>query len=256
MENQAQPERRGLSNTITVKELNGAVAELPGERTSTADERLERYVSAQGAQLTDLDLSGTRISERGIASLSKAPHLARLLLNQADVGDSSLKTLGQLSLPGFHELNLEGTRVSDAGVAQLKNLPLTVLNLSDTATTDGCMPYLQNMHSLQVLDANYTGIGDQGVKSLADMPNLRSISLKGCPITDDSVKDLARCPSLMLIDLRDTSLSAESVEWLQAHMPRCVIMVPDGQLSAQALRTVQSVQPLQSVHRRELFPSR
>jgi len=252
-EDQGHAERRGLSNTITVRELNGIVAELPGEKTNTVDERLEHYICAQGAQLTDLDLSGTQISERGLGSLNKAPHLSRLLLAESDVSNDGLKALGQQNLSNLHELSLAGTKVGDSGIVQLRNLPLTVLNLGDTATTDGCMPYLKDMQSLQVLDANYTGIGDRGVKSLADMPNLRSVSLKGCPITDDCVKDLARCQSLMLIDLRDTRLSAESVEWLQAHMPRCVIMVPDGQLSAQALRTTQSHQ---QAHRHELIPRR
>lgn len=216
-----------VAEPITVKEHNGAVTQIQDNNTS-ANDRLNAYLTARGRAVSELDLNGTGVNDDGLAILSKAPNLTKLMLNDTEVNDDSMRVLGRQGLRNLQELNLHSTKVGDEGVAQLKKLPLKSLNLSDTTVSEECLQHLKDMKTLQVLNLEYSGIHNEGIKTLKDMPNVRSLSLKGCPITDDVVADLAKCQQLMLLNLEDTQITPQKVAWLQKNMPRCVIIPPDG----------------------------
>jgi hypothetical protein len=239
-------QERLLPDTITIKEKNGSTSQIPEAKNASADERLNSYLQSRGAQLSELDLNASSVTDKGLGLLSKAPNLTKLMLNDCNVDDESMKVLGKQGLRNMQELNLHSTRVGDDGVAQLKGMPLKVLNIADTATSDDCMKHIKTMKNLQVLSADYSGVGNEGVKAIKEMQNLRSVSLKGCPITDACVKDLSQCQNLMLLNLEDTRLSAAKVLWLQRQMPRCVVIPPDGQGAAKAVQP-----PIREQHHRE-----
>ncbi len=221
------PERL-FPDTILVKEKNGAEMEIAQEAGNNTDERLDAYLKERGSELHELDLNGSGISDQGLSFLNKAPNLAKLLLNDTEVNDESMKVLGKQGLKNLTELNLHSTRVGDDGIAALKGMNFKTLNLADTIIGDDAMKDIKGMKSLQVLTLDYSGVGNEGVKHLKDMPNLRSLSMKGCPITDDSISDLAKAQQLMLLNLEDTHLSADKVQWLQRNMPRTVIVAPEN----------------------------
>jgi hypothetical protein len=226
---------RVLPDSITVKERNGAVREIPEEKQASADDRLNKYLQVRGRELAELDLSGSSISDSGLALLRNAPNLAKLMLNDTDITNDSMQVLARQGLQNLQDLNLSSTRVADEGIAQLKGLPLKALNISDTATSDDCMRDIKTMRGLQVLTADYSGVGNEGVKSIKEMPSLRSLSLKGCPITDDCIRDLAACQNLMLLNLEDTKLTPANVRLLQRQLPHCVVVAPEGQGGTQRL---------------------
>lgn len=217
-----------LADTITVKEKDGSlydVAEMQGQST---DSRLEAYLNLRGKQLAELDLNGTGITDAGLKNLSKAPGLNKLMLNDTEASCESMAVLAKQGLKELKELNLHATRVGDDGVAHLKNMPIKILNLSDTIVSENCLGHLKAIKSLEVLTLDYSDIRDSGIKTLKDMPSLRSLSLKGCPITDDCLTELSKCKQIMLLNLEDTRISPEKVQWLQKNMPRCVVVGPDG----------------------------
>jgi uncharacterized membrane protein len=98
------------------------------------DEQLNRLLSI-AEQITWLDLSGTRVSDLGLAALAKMPHLTRLSLQKTAIGDDGLRRLS--GLVNLEYLNLYGTSVGDAGLEHLEGLHrLKALYLWQTRVTD------------------------------------------------------------------------------------------------------------------------
>lgn len=82
-----------------------------------------------------LDLSGSAVSDAGIAGLTNFPALTRLHLARTPVTDNGLACVASLSTLEY--LNLYGARISDGGLNHLKSLPkLTQVYLWGTAVTE------------------------------------------------------------------------------------------------------------------------
>lgn len=102
-------------------------------RTKFGDAELAK-LAALAPNLRWLDLTGTGVTDQGLAQLAEMPHLTRLHLARTAVTDAGL-----LQLAGLGELdylNLYGTPVTDAGLERLKPLhKLRQLYLWQTGVT-------------------------------------------------------------------------------------------------------------------------
>lgn len=96
-----------------------ANASLAG--TNFGDEQLMKLASI-GPNLRRLDLTGTGISDAGLAGVSAFPNLESLHVPRTRISDDGLKHLS--SLGQLESLNLYGTAVSDSGIGALEGLPL------------------------------------------------------------------------------------------------------------------------------------
>src|ERR1044071_568845 len=86
------------------------------------------------ANLRWLDLSGTNISDAGLAQFAAMPNLVRLHLERTAVTDAGLGRLA--TLPQLEYLNLYATGITDAGLERLPPLPtLKQLHLWRTKVT-------------------------------------------------------------------------------------------------------------------------
>jgi len=98
-----------------------------------ADEQLAT-LPPLSAQLTWLNLAGTKITDGGLAIVAGLPKLTRLHLERTGITDAGLAHLAGLS--NLEYLNLYGTQVTDAGLAQLAPLAnLKKIFLWQTAVT-------------------------------------------------------------------------------------------------------------------------
>lgn len=226
---QNEPQRI-IPDQILAREKSGQSFSISNNGQHSTDENLGAYLEQRGKQVSDLDLSGSTITDAGLAHISKSPNLSSLSLENTSISDAGLQAL-QLSKPAkLAEINLHSTSVGDEGVKALgKIISLQRLNLNDTNVSCESAASLKGLRNLQVLTLDYSAMGDAGVAELKNLQNLRSLSLKGCPITDECIKDLVRCQNLMVLNLEDTKLSPEKVAWMQQMMPRCLITPPDGQ---------------------------
>jgi uncharacterized membrane protein/mono/diheme cytochrome c family protein len=94
-----------------------------------------------------LDLSGTSVTDAGLAALAPMRRLERLRLDLTKVTDAGLKRLAPLRQ--LASLNLRGTAVTDAGLADLRSLPrLRSLYVWQTAVTPAAVQAL----SLSLVD--------------------------------------------------------------------------------------------------------
>ena len=85
--------------------------------------------------ITDLDISRTRISDKGLKAISTFNNLTKLDLHETEIGDQGLAHLR--SLPHLRSLNLHSTRVSNKGLQALASLKgLKRLYLWNTRVTE------------------------------------------------------------------------------------------------------------------------
>lgn len=89
-------------------------------RSTFTDEELVKLAPVMEAMVS-LDLSSTKVSDKGVEAIAKATKLRMLRLSETEITDASLELLA--GLPELESLNLYGTKVTTAGVAKLATLP-------------------------------------------------------------------------------------------------------------------------------------
>jgi len=126
--------------------------------------------------LTKLDLSETRITDRGLLDLKAAANLTEINLYYAEL-------------------------ISDQGIAVVKSLPhLKRLNLRGTKITDSTLQLLNHLASLESLDIGFAQVTDSGIAQPA-MPKLKELSIGGNKLTDAGLQALRQMPALTSLDL-------------------------------------------------------
>jgi uncharacterized membrane protein len=117
-----------------------------------------------------LDLSGTCITDAGLATVAGFRNLTRLHLNHTRVSDDGLKQL--VSLQHLEYLNLYGTAVTDAGLQALARLPkLRTLYVWQTAVSESGLERLKT--ALPRLEA-------QAGLALASLPPTGAAPTRAC----------------------------------------------------------------------------
>ncbi|MEJ5237065.1 MAG: c-type cytochrome domain-containing protein [Limisphaera sp.] len=97
-------------------QVNAAVA---GPRFT--DAALGRLAAELGPHICWLDLSGTAITDAGLAALAAMPRLERLQLDRTGITDAGLAALRGLA--ELESLNLYGTAITETGLTVLAELP-------------------------------------------------------------------------------------------------------------------------------------
>ena len=91
-------------------------------------------LEAIAPQILWLDVSGTQITDAGLAVVEKFPNLTRLHLNRTAITDAGLAHLARLS--HLEYLNVYGTKITDAGLTSLAGLAnLRALYIWQTGVT-------------------------------------------------------------------------------------------------------------------------
>lgn len=107
--------------------------------------------------LRDLDLTGTAVTDAGVAHLAGLRGLESLALCETAVTDQALRIL--TSLPRLQAIHLRGTAVTDDGLAHLAvHSELDVLDVRETAVTGRGLSALSGLADLDVVIAPHLGI--------------------------------------------------------------------------------------------------
>src|SRR6476469_4260514 len=132
---------------------------------------------AQMADLKRLDLSLTRISDRGLRALKTAPAIEELNLYFAE-------------------------QITDEGASVVKNWKhLKRLNLRGTKITDSTLEFLAGVPSLEWLDVGWAQTTDTGFEHLAALTNLKGLTMGGNKLTDTALQFLRQMPQLEYLDI-------------------------------------------------------
>lgn len=135
---------------------------------------------AQMKDLKRLDLSLTRISDRGLRLLKNAQSIEELNLYFAE-------------------------QISDEGAAVVKNWKqLRGINLRGTRITDSTLEFLAGVPTLEWLDIGWAQITDTGLDHLVSLTNLRRLTMGGNKLTDTSLQFLRQMPQMEYLDVGGT----------------------------------------------------
>ncbi len=123
--------------------------------------------------LTALSLEGSRgVTDQGLQHLARLPGLRRLILSGTAISDAGLA--GLQALPNLEVLELGWTGVTDAGMAHLARCDALVeLNLMGTATGDGAISALAGKRHFRRLHSG-NGVTDAGLTLLGEIPAYRA----------------------------------------------------------------------------------
>ncbi len=165
---------------------------------------------SHAAPLHYLNLSGTLVTDRGLAAFGEMPGLKVLAL-----GDQFTKA-ALATVVRFHDLeilDLRATSISDDGLASLASLhSLRRLELGP-AVTDTGLRALSPLHKLRHLDLSQTQMTDAGVSTLTAFSHLETF-LAGRRLTSVGLMELAELPlrrSLKRLDLSNTEVSDRAI---------------------------------------------
>ncbi len=158
-----------------------------------------------------LGLSGTRIDDKGVASLAGLQNLEELRLADTAITDASLETIGQLA--SLQRLDLERTAVTDAGLASLSGLTeLKSIWLSGSQITAAGLQTLRGMPNLELISvAGIEGESDVVTSVLADNGTIHTLYLSPGLVDEETVSDMeTRDKPLYLLEVAaNDSISAD-----------------------------------------------
>lgn len=144
----------------------------------------DRTLEVIGTHFRDLevlDLSRTRITDKGLGELPELSHLRELYLVDCGCGNSGLEAVVIPHSETLELLDLTGTGIDDDGIAFL-------------ARTD--------LPRLVELSIGATRVSDEGVRRIASIKRLRVLSLVGSNVSRTSVADLLeRRPELSVLPM-------------------------------------------------------
>ncbi|MCE9545772.1 MAG: SUMF1/EgtB/PvdO family nonheme iron enzyme [Planctomycetia bacterium] len=196
------------------------------------------------ANAAGMDQYVTELREAGILEFDKYNKIAPSTVAVLNKVNGQRASLGELSrISGLLELRLEQcNRLAPKDFGLLVNFKeLYRLNLKECAFTDGAMPLLAEIPTLNILYLEKTQVTEKGLaalppglkhlqvfrtqfapgafKNLAVMPKLDSIIMEDVNIDDDGLAGFAKQPSLATIQIMRGKFTDKGLEHLKA-MPK------------------------------------
>jgi hypothetical protein len=190
--------------------------------------------------IAHLDLAGSRqLTDEGLVHLSCMPQLETLNLTGCKITDRGLKVLKEL--PNLREFALNWhTGISDDGVAHLRFCHrLEHVDLMGSTTGDGLIEALQDQPVLRHFKTGRL-VTDAGLAWLRNFPLFRKAGgadpladlLIDGPFTDRGIASLAGLEGIGALDLfwHVTAITSEAFAHL-SHLPNLAVLGADGKLS-------------------------
>lgn len=174
----------------------------------------------QFAILRTIWLTGAPVGDSSMNALLQLPSLVNLILKGTKVTDDGLASLSKMSLESLTLPN----QITDAGVRFLGCLKsLKRLDLSNTRITDDALSGLSSCSELEELYLTDTAITDKGISTLNVLPRLKTLFLSGTKISDSCLGSIESISTLEHLELRDTGATEIGIARLKAKLPHCAI---------------------------------
>lgn len=214
---------------------------LEGVRIRAADFEVDAAMAdlEECEGLRVLQLTGTRLTDEGLAYIGRLRHLKRLAVGATYISDYGLKHLQRLQ--ELEVLDLYNTKIRGHGFEHLHELDkLHWLSLRNCSITDSELDYFHFLNGLSSLDLSLcpvrgeglTSIGaglrelyleaawitDPGLAAVASLTNLQLLNLADCRVGDAGLAALARLVSLESLGLNNTDVRDTGLEHLYGLM--------------------------------------
>ncbi len=178
----------GLKRLSTLQSLTALDLEVCDHITDTSCEAIAAMAELRALNLKKTAFETERISDRGLAQLTRLQKLESLNLYANKLTDAGLEHLPKFSRLRDLDLSLMGW--SDAGLAVLAKMQsLRVLRLlfaegfAGPELTDAGMPHLTGLADLEILDLTGARLTDRGLAKLSLLKQLRQLRVIKTQIT-------------------------------------------------------------------------
>ncbi len=166
---------------------------------------------AEGLEtVTEIDATGSGISDAGLASLSKLSALNKLNLSTTKVSNEDLKHLTQL--PALETLALNSTKITDEGISTLSGCPnLKKLELKNCALTRNGFAAIGKLPVLEELNFEASpGINDLTLDLICEARTIRRLDLGDCGgFTDAGMAALGKLELLEELNINRSAVTSE-----------------------------------------------
>ena len=212
------------ANATLLREILASANESVALRTRACEVLLQWDVDVplpESAQdITELDLAGTNVTDKGLKQLAGLKNLMTLKLQDTKVTAAGLKELaGHKRLASI--LLSEG-QLSDAHLRVLCEIGL-MHTLTGQVAGSSKQPFPQSVEEIITLELIRSPITDAGLRELARFSNLARLYLRETQVTDAGLKELAGLKTLTLVELQGTRVTEAGVAALQKALPKCEI---------------------------------
>jgi Leucine-rich repeat (LRR) protein len=233
---------------------------------------------AELRELRQLDISLTRISDRGLRALKTAlaiedlnlyfaeqisdegtavfrnwTHLKRLNLHGTKITDSTLESLE--GIPTIEFLDIGWAQITDTGLDHLSSLNnLRSLSIGGNKLTGAGLQVLRQLSQLEYLDIGGTQrtdsglwsmlLTDDGVQAIASVTELRELRMAGTNITGREIAMLKGLAKLERLDLHGCKRLGEDIaQALEGFQQLRILDLKDSNLSPQAIQRIHASLP-------------
>lgn len=184
--------------------------------------QLNAIVAQYGDVVRNLNLENLEdLTDKQLLSLVQAcPHLQTLNVSGTKISEKGLKFLTELR--ELKNLNLsECGHIRDEGIQLISQMnTLETLDLSSCPNiTDKSLELIGEMKSLKSFNIKHNQrFTEEGFKSIAHLSNLKFLNLSDTQITDKGLKWIAQLQKLQSLNLKDTKITTEGLkEIVQLH---------------------------------------
>lgn len=159
----------------------------------------------ESRSINKLNLSGTALSDRGLAFLTKIP-LDDLNMESTNVTNQGMKSV--VLMRGLRRVSVAHTNVDNEGLKQISKLPLRCLRVESTNVDDDGMKSLSGNNTLERFYCESTSIGEAGLRQIASC-KITDLSLDGCRNVDDHCIDFITktWPDIVSLSISDTQIT-------------------------------------------------
>ncbi|WP_187782072.1 leucine-rich repeat domain-containing protein [Gimesia chilikensis] len=158
------------------------------------DQDLDIFVQSDASQITHLFLSGTQVTDEGLAKLA--------------------------SLQRLEDLDLGRTKITGTGFAQVTFTSLKKLSFRECnkLTVDGFKQIVkcQNLEKLNLIKSN---IEDPFLQEVAKLPRLKTLWGDHTKVTNAGLPYLNSMTQLKSLEIRGTAITREGMLQLWKHLP-------------------------------------
>ena len=155
----------------------------------------------QAGRITRVDLRGSWVTDGDLAQLAALPNLTYLDLSLTRITDRGMQLLK--NAPAIVELKLYyAEQVTDEGMSAVKGWKhLKRVNLRGTKVTDTTLEHLSGIETLESIDIGFAQVTDVGLDHLTTLPNLKALTVGGNKLTDVGLQALRHLPTLTYLDI-------------------------------------------------------
>lgn len=160
-----------------------------------------RFVQGPGGTITEVDLRSSWVTDSDLARLTQFANLKKLDLSLTRITDRGLRALRPLET--VTELNLYfAEQITDDGMSAIKGWKkLERLTLRGTKISDSTLEFLSGITALRSLDVGYAELTDAGLVHLGALTGLRELTVGGNKLAGPGLQFLRQLPQLTYLDL-------------------------------------------------------